>query len=74
MMAEIMSNHPNRNWRRVMHAAADAHLDRYPWNDGGAYMMTPEQLRDALRKAYIAGYVEGRVTGARPRSTDHDPD
>lgn len=60
-----MSNHPNRNWRRVMHTAADAHLARYPWPEGGVPMMTPEQLRDALRTAYLAGYEDCR-TATRP--------
>lgn len=57
-----MSNHPNRNWRRVMHAGADAHLARYPWPEGGMHMMTPEQLREALRTAYLAGYADCRLT------------
>lgn len=46
-----------------MHSAADAHLERYPWHDGGAYMMTPQQLREALKNAYVAGYTDGRVAG-----------
>ena len=56
-----MTNHPNRNWRRAMHAAADAHLARYPWPEGGMHMMTPDQLRDALRTAYLAGYQDCRA-------------
>lgn len=56
-----MTNHPNRNWRRGMHAGADAHLARYPWPEGGVHMMTPEQLRDALRTAYLAGYQDCRA-------------
>lgn len=56
-----MSNHPNRSWRRVMNSAADAHLARYPWHDSGVYMMTPEQLRESLKTAYIAGYTESRL-------------
>lgn len=69
-----MTAHPSRNWRRVMHSAADAHLERYPWHDGGAYMMTPEQLREALKNAYVAGYTDGRVAGqlAGPRAKKND--
>jgi hypothetical protein len=74
-MAEIMSNHPNRSWRRVMNSAADAHLARYPWHDSGAYMMTPEQLRESLKTAYIAGYSEGRLAlstaSKRKKGADH---
>lgn len=55
-----MPNHPNRNWRRVMHAAADAHLAGYRWPDGGFQMLTPEQLRELLKTAFIAGYESGR--------------
>lgn len=70
-----MSNHPNRSWRRVMNIAADAHLARYPWHDSGAYMMTPEQLRESLKTAYIAGYSEGRLAlstaSKRKKGADH---
>lgn len=43
-----------------MHAAADAYLTRYRWPDGGVQAMTPEQLRELLREAYLAGYRECR--------------
>lgn len=55
-----MSNHPNRNWRRVMHAAADAYVSRYQWPDGGMQAMPVEQLRELLAEAYRAGYEAGR--------------
>lgn len=43
-----------------MHAAADTHLAGYRWPDGGFQMLTPEQLRELLRAAFVAGYTEGR--------------
>lgn len=39
-----------------VHAAADAYLARYRWPDGGAQAMAPEQLRELLRAAFVAGY------------------
>lgn len=57
-----MSNHPNRNWRRAMHLAADAHLSNYRWPEDGLQVMTPEQLRAALRTAYLAGYMDCRLS------------
>jgi hypothetical protein len=68
-----MSNHPNRNWRRAMHAAADAHLDAYRCPEGGVHMMTPEQLRDALRTAYLAGYSDCRLSIRPPKGADNEP-
>lgn len=59
-----MTNHPNRNWRRVMHDAALVFLDRYRWPDGGVQMMTADQLRDLMRDAYTAGYAAGRESCA----------
>ena len=56
------NNHPNRNWRRAMHAAADAHLASYRWPAPGVQAMTPEQLRELLRTAYSAGYEAGRLS------------
>jgi hypothetical protein len=63
----MMANHPNRNWRRVMDAAAEAHLSGYCWPDGGAHVMTPDELREVLRAAFVAGYTAGRDSRA-PRS------
>lgn len=73
-----MANHPNRNWRRRMHDAAEEHLARYRWPEGpGLHAMTPEQLREVLREAhkagYLAGYMAGREAGtAPPRKTKSD--
>lgn len=67
-----MTNHPNRNWRRTMHEAADAHLAGYRWPEGGVHMMTPEQLREALRTAYLAGYTDGRLSIRPPKGADND--
>jgi hypothetical protein len=62
-----MTNHPNRNWRRQMEAAADQ------------WTMTPEcesliflpairpvdnAIRAQLREAYLAGYQDGRKSKA----------
>ena len=55
-----MPNHPGRNWRRVMHAAALVFLDRYRWPADGVQVMAPEQLRELLREAYTTGYTAGR--------------
>lgn len=55
-----MSNHPNRNWRRVMHAAAEAHLASYRWPDGGVQIMTPDDLRALITRAFTTGYEQGR--------------
>ena len=68
-----MTNHQNRNWRRAMHAAADAHLAGYRWPDGGgAHVMSSEQLRAALRAAYVAGYTDGRAAALPTRSRSND--
>ena len=54
-----------------MHAAADAHLAGYRWPDGGgAHVMSSEQLREALRAAYLAGYTDGRAAALPTRSND----
>ena len=69
-----MANHPNRTWRRAMHGAADAHLAGYRWPDGGgAHVMSSEQLRDALRASYLAGYTDGRAAALPTRSRSNDP-
>ena len=57
-----------------MHAAADAHLAGYRWPDGGgAHVMSSEQLREALRAAYFAGYADGRAASLPTRSRSNDP-
>ena len=57
-----------------MHTAADAHLAGYRWPDGsGAHVMTPDQLREALRTAYLAGYADGRLSALPTRSRSNEP-
>lgn len=69
-----MSNHPNRTWCRTMHAAADDHLSGYRWTDGGgAHVMSSEELREALRTAYLAGYSDGRLSVMPIRSRSNEP-
>lgn len=64
-----MTNHPQRNWRRVMQDAASVFLDGYRWPDGGVQMMTPEDLRELLRVAYTTGYAAGRESRAPRKPT-----
>ena len=72
-ITRLMTNHPNRNWRRAMHSAADSHLAGYRWPEGsGAHVMTPDQLREALRAAYMAGYADGRLSTMPTRNPIHD--
>lgn len=57
-----------------MHTAADAHLAGYRWPGGcGAHVMSSEQLRAALRAAYLAGYADGRTSALPARSRSNDP-
>lgn len=56
-----MTNHPNRNWRRVMNDAANAYLSRYRWPDEGAQVMTIDQLRNLLHSAFVAGYSTAKT-------------
>lgn len=62
-----MTNHPQRNWRRVMHEAASEFLARYRWPDGGVQVMTPEQLRELLLTAYTTAYTTGYAAGRDSR-------
>ena len=56
-----MTNHPNRNWRRRMHAACADWLSRWPWRaEPGARLVTDAELQDLMRQAYYAGYEAGR--------------
>ena len=56
-----MTNHPNRNWRRRMQQAADQWLSQFPWRtEPGARMMSESDLREAMRRAYVAGFEDGR--------------
>ena len=68
-MGSGMTAHPNRNWRRVMHDAALAFLDRYRWPADGVQVMTPDQLRELLREAYTTGYMAGRDSCAPGKPT-----
>lgn len=52
-----MANHPNRNWRRRASESAEAWLDRWPWrSEPGGRIVTEAELRDVMRRAYLAGY------------------
>ena len=56
-----------------MHGAADAPLAGYRWPEGsGLQVMTPAQLREALRTAYLAGYTDGRAAALPTRSRSND--
>ena len=35
--------------------------------------MTPDQLREALRTAYLAGYADGRLSALPTRSRSNEP-
>ena len=66
------NNHPSRNWRARMRAAADQWLHDYRQHGYGypqpragstapaAVLLTPEQLDDLMRAGYVAGYADGR--------------
>ena len=57
-----------------MNTAAELHLMRYRWPEGsGLQVMTPAQLREALRAAYLAGYTDGRAAALPTRSRSNDP-
>lgn len=57
-----------------MHVAADAYLAGYRWPEGsGAHVMTPDQLRAALRAAYLAGYTDGRLSALPTQSRSNEP-
>ncbi len=59
----LMPNHPNRNWRARMHKSCAQWLSLWPWLPGpGARLMTQEQLRDLMQRAYCDGYECGRKT------------
>lgn len=56
-----VTNHPNRNWRARMRAAADQWLASVAIPpDGVAHVATPAQVRQMLRTAYLAGYTDAR--------------
>ena len=58
-----MTNHPNRNWRQRMQAAADQWLETSHAKVLAEVPYTGPQgdaLRKRLRDAYIAGYQDAR--------------
>lgn len=60
-----MTNHPNRNWRRRMQSEAAAFLGAQQWPDGdGAFVMSRDDLRTLLERAFGAGYASGRMSRA----------
>jgi hypothetical protein len=65
-----MSNHPNRNWRRVMRESASAHMARFRWPTGGVQAVSVEQLRKLLIDTYVESYTAGRESTREPRN-DH---
>ena len=62
-----MTNHPNRNWRTRMHAECSGWLVRWDLPADGASLLTPDQLRDLMRQAYLAGYGDGRISAQPPK-------
>lgn len=60
-----MTNHPNRNWRRRMQSEAATFLDAQQWPEGdGAFVMSRDELRTLLERAFGAGYASGRISRA----------
>ena len=60
-----MTNHPNRNWRRRMRSEAAAFLGAQQWPEGdGAFVMSRDDLRTLLERAFGAGYASGRISRA----------
>ena len=60
-----MTNHPNRNWRRRMQSEAATFLDAQPWPDGdGAFILSRDELRAFMERAYCGGYASGRMSRA----------
>lgn len=59
-----VANHPNRNWRARMRAAADQWLTtseaRVLIEVPVAHGKTDAALRQRIRDAYEAGYADGR--------------
>lgn len=59
-----MTNHHGRKaaWQRRAEAAADIELMRYRLPEpGGAALMLRDQMEQALRRLYLAGYAAGRL-------------
>ncbi|HSV73523.1 MAG TPA: hypothetical protein VLH79_07170 [Chthonomonadales bacterium] len=63
MLAERVSNHPNRNWRRRMEQAADQFLESSAGKVLVEVPLSPgsvQGLRNRIREAYLSGYRDGR--------------
>ena len=60
-----MTNHPNRNWRRRMQSEAAAFLGAQQWPEGdGAFILSRDELRAFMERAYCGGYASGRMSRA----------
>lgn len=70
IIAATMTNHPNRNWRARMYAAADQFLES---DQGRAIVGQPKDpadlaaRRQAARESFVNGYEAGRASNQRPR-------
>ncbi len=62
----MSNNHPNRNWRARMQAAADQWLADLIalWRQGSGVREFSDRDRELLRAGYVAGYADGRRRGA----------
>ena len=67
-----MANHPNRNWRKRLDAAADQWL----LTDEAVELAKPEadpvRRRAKLKAAFVFGFTAGRASVQRPARTEHD--
>ena len=65
-------NHPNRSWRAKMRAACSEWLHTWTWpqTTGGAWVYSPEQIRDLMAQSYRAGYEAGRESLQRPKAPE----
>lgn len=67
-----MTNHPNRNWRARMHAAADQFLESPEGHEaiGPGPPTEMSARRKAARAGYVSGYEAGRQSMRRPLDND----
>jgi hypothetical protein len=61
----VSNNHPNRNWRARMQSACDQWLSSaaqvlYVMPQCSDEPARTEGLRNRIRTAYLAGYIDGR--------------
>ena len=65
-----MPNHPNRNWRARLQAAADQWLESDEAQEitGGpeASPVKRQERREVARAGYVAGFAAGRASNQRP--------